>query len=363
MRQAKNFPIATVLENLTEGVVVYDKTGKLIYANRAAADITGHCSPEKLIGVSASQLTSKFEIFNWQGNRVKTNQLPSNLAARLKSDSSVVLHYRCKESSEEKWALVKARPILDKQGNLSLVISIIQDITEQVASQRQRELFLNVASHELKTPITSVRAFLELLKRRLRADKHADASNYVGKIERQTKRLSLIVNELLDVARIRAKGLEFHLEKVAIDELVGDTIASLSPIYTSHKITRHLKSHSQVMTDRERLSQVVSNLITNAIKYSPRSKEVIIETYNKDKSVVVRVADFGVGIPPKNLSHIFDSYYRIKPSPLVSAGGIGLGLYISASIISGLGGKIWVESKLNRGSTFYFSLPITNNPD
>ena len=178
------------------------------------------------------------------------------------------------------------------------------------------------------------------------------------KMETQLMRLNKLVSDLLDVSKIRAGKLDYAEETIDIDALVHDIADTMQQFSTTHTITIHGASHAHIIGDSDRLGQVFTNLISNAVKYSPQPKQVDIYITVSQNTVTVSVRDYGVGIPKEHQQKIFDRFYRVpdvhdKPSP-----GLGMGLYISSEIVKRHGGRLWVESAENKGATFFISLPV-----
>lgn len=226
------------------------------------------------------------------------------------------------------------------------------DITERKELEQQKDEFLNIASHELKTPLTSIKAFSQILKKRLYKDKE---SNYFAEqIDNHTDKLTILVSDLMDVGKISAGRLQIKMDPLNINALVDKIIEDFRITTDSHEFIKHGGTSKKVMADEDRLTQVLVNLLSNAIKYSPNADKVMINITEKEKKVIVSVQDFGIGIAESFIPRVFERYFRAKDDKK----GFGLGLFISREIIKQHKGKMWAESQENKGSTFYFSLPI-----
>ena len=225
-----------------------------------------------------------------------------------------------------------------------------------------KDRFLSIASHELKTPITSIRGQAQLAIRRLAKQKDtspeiAGMHTTLEKINEQTTRLTTLVDELLDVSSIRAGRVELHKREFEL-------VALCQGIVEDHQLltgrTIMLSSETptlSIVADRDRLSQVVVNLISNAIKYSAEGSEVQVQLSETDTQACMTVRDFGKGISDKQLPHIFDTFYRTPDAQASSKFGLGLGLAICKDIVERHGGRIWAESRVGKGSTFFVELP------
>lgn len=275
---------------------------------------------------------------------------------------------RANRRIEEMNAELEAR-VLEATAELRTAVESLKEL-DQLKSQ-----FISIASHELRTPITSMRGFVQIALRGLRrreaggaptaSDWQRENAALIQQLEvaeRQTLRLGRLVDELLDVSRIQAGRLEFSLGQVDLGRLVSEVVAPLQVRSTAHSISTRVNGDDvAVWGDADRLEQVVTNLVENAIKYSPEGGRVEAEVSSGPDEVRVVVADQGVGIPAEQLERIFDPFYRFESGTATHVGGIGLGLYISRSIVERHGGRIWAESD-GKGSHFHVVLPRQAQP-
>lgn len=222
---------------------------------------------------------------------------------------------------------------------------------------KKKDEFMSVASHELKNPIASIKAYAQILQRKLIDRKDVKNAELISKIERQANKINKLVDDLLDVSKIESGQMIFNYAKFNIDNFVKDVISDYQSTSIKHKIQIEGKVGVKVMADKDRISQVLGNLISNALKYSPQAGKVIVKLERIKNDVTISVQDFGIGIASDMKKSIFEKYYRTVGGRR-TAEGSGLGLYISSRIIRAHGGKIWVESKKGKGSTFSFSLPV-----
>jgi len=228
---------------------------------------------------------------------------------------------------------------------------LMQQVTE---SQQRKDEFIGIASHELKTPLTSIKGYLDLLN--LVEEKQPN-KQFVQKSLESVQKLESLVKDLLDVSKIQSGQLQLNITAFDINELIDETIASMQMISPSHRISRENDPGPQmVFADRQRIEQVLINILSNAVKYSPGENKVVVSTSNNGTELVVKVRDYGIGIPQEELTDIFKRFYRTKNSS-VHISGFGLGLYICRDIMQRHNGKIWVERE-EKGSSFYFVLPI-----
>lgn len=242
---------------------------------------------------------------------------------------------------------------------------------EQVVEERTRELreaneakdlFLSIASHELKTPLTTLKTMTQLTRRRLEKVA-APETQYLMTMERAIQRLETLVHDLLDTARITSGKLTLRLEPVDLIDLCRQVVAEQQTASDREITLEFHRGTPEVLTldaDRDRLGQVLTNLLSNAVKYSEPGQPVAITLRKSGYEVVVAVQDRGPGIPPEHLPHIFDQFYQVTGTNVQTGSriGLGLGLYISRDIVERHGGRIWAESVLGKGSTFSLALPL-----
>lgn len=235
---------------------------------------------------------------------------------------------------------------------------------EEIRMQREldekKSEFISVASHELKTPLTVIKAYTQML--RALKDQYSDkVAQVLEKLDTQTSKLSLLTHQLMDVSKMENGSLQYDLVEVGLNDFIQETVTILSNVYPGNTISIRLGTECRVMADPMRLEQVLTNLLGNAVKYSARNSPIDLETDLSVKKgyIVVKVSDRGLGMSEEGIAHIFDKFYRLQ-AVAASHPGLGMGLYISSKIVSDHGGKMWVESVLNEGSTFFFSLPVEN---
>jgi signal transduction histidine kinase len=230
-------------------------------------------------------------------------------------------------------------------------------MAERCALEQRKDEFISMASHELRTPLTSLQGYTQLLHRQLASYDHPHALHALAIMETQIRRLSRLIADLLDLSKIQAGKLTFTEETVDMDTLVREVAEQLQQTSTQHQINIEGNTSGTIVGDRERLGQVLNNLLTNAIKYSPEAERVIIRLTSTAKHLTVSIQDFGIGIPTTEQEKIFERFYRVAGKHKQTTAGLGIGLSIAHQIIEHYEGKLWVESVEGQGSTFSFSLP------
>jgi signal transduction histidine kinase len=232
----------------------------------------------------------------------------------------------------------------------------IQKETEDLV--RRRDDFFSIASHELKTPVTSLKAYTQLLLMDTAASGDVNAEKMLEKMDAQINKLTSLITNLLETSKVQNGQLDYNKQPFVFQELVAETIAGIKSGAGNPQIIFKGGSDAEIYADRERIGQVINSLLTNAIKYAAQSKEIIIELIRQKDKIICSVHDFGHGIVEDELDKIFERFYRIPGNNLHTFPGLGLGLYMSREIIQKHNGKMWAESEQGKGSTFYFELPV-----
>ena len=243
-----------------------------------------------------------------------------------------------------------------------LILLAFEDVTEEQEISRQKDEYIGIASHEIKTPITTIKTFTELLQKKLSGSSKKEYANILEHITVQSDRLTTLVTDLLSFSQMQAGKFILHKVEFDLDKLIERTVNAMRDSATMHSIVKVGILKKPLLADASRIEQVLINLLTNAIKYSPRGKKITVRVSENTFEAKVSVQDFGMGIAKRDLKTIFERYYRGKGTSDVAKNvnteGFGLGLYIAAEIVEKHGGKIWVESEVGKGSTFTFTVPF-----
>jgi two-component system, chemotaxis family, CheB/CheR fusion protein len=272
-------------------------------------------------------------------------------------DFSIECRIKGKWAGVYKWFLGKALPLRDTDGSIVKWFGTFTNIDDQKQLEQRKDEFIGIASHELKTPLTSIKAYTELLERRLMDGEDGTSRIYITKTNGYIKKLGQLISDLLDVSKIQAGKLQFHMQEFDADEFLKESIDNIRHLSQKHRIIAKGKVNARLVGDRQRLEQVLSNLLSNAMKYSPEADEVEVNVYRDDERVTISVTDYGIGIPADKHSKLFERFFRVEKNAYRFQ-GLGIGLYISSEIVHRHGGKIWVESEEGQGATFYFTIPL-----
>ncbi|MES2850646.1 MAG: ATP-binding protein [Bacteroidota bacterium] len=246
----------------------------------------------------------------------------------------------------------------DGKDEIGRLFKVYNDLMQQVnESQQKKDEFIGIASHELKTPLTSIKGYIELLSD---MEEREPQKQFVQRTAENIRKLEMLIKDLLDVSKINSGQLTLNLSEFNIKDLVEDTILSMQTAQAKHEIIKQLDFKDVIIKgDSQRIEQVLVNLLSNAVKYSPDGNKIFVSGKTNNSDIVIKVKDFGKGIPESEHTKIFDRFYRSKNAS-THISGFGLGLYICNDIIKRHNGKIWVESN-GQGSSFYFSLPMKEN--
>lgn len=257
------------------------------------------------------------------------------------------------------WMRWEAIPWHDGKGEVQGIIVFHEIITARRELEKRKDEFISLASHELKTPVATLKGFTQLLLRRLKKQGNTQSLEPLDKMTAQLDKMTSLINDLLDISRIQAGKLAFREEEFDLAALVCETVENLQQATPTHQLLIQESTATIVYGDRDRIGQVLINLLTNAVKYSPHAHEVLIRLVCERELAVVSIQDFGIGIPPDQLSQIFERFYQVSSeSGQKNLTGLGIGLYISKEIVQRHQGQLRVESCVGAGSTFRFTLPL-----
>ncbi len=266
-----------------------------------------------------------------------------------------------RSDGEYRWQLSRAIPQLDVNGNIQMWVGTSTDIHDLREQDQQKDYFIKMASHELKTPITSIKGYVQLLQSMYSDGNDGFLKGSLDKLGNQINKMTNLIGELLDLSKIKSGQLLLQKQEFCMHQLVEEVINEISHVNPDHKIIFSKFCSAHVMADRIRIAQVITNFLTNAIKYSPESLEIYVESNVAEDNVFVSVEDRGIGISKADQKKIFERFYRVEGKNEKTFPGFGIGLFIAAEIIQRHGGVIGVNSAIPKGSIFYFSLPIIQN--
>ncbi|KAB2861607.1 MAG: cell wall metabolism sensor histidine kinase WalK, partial [Exiguobacterium chiriqhucha] len=339
--EAERRRLTSVLENMSDGVVATDRSLRVILMNDQARDMIG-LAEEEAMGANLQNLLE----FDDEIVIPEDGTMPPKLIDL---------------STDEELFLVRAyfSPIQKHSGPITGLIVVLHDVTEQEQVEQDRREFVANVSHELRTPLTTMRSYLEVLAEGAYKDDEL-APRFLETTQNETERMIRLVNDLLQLSKMDSK--EYTMQKVKFD-----FIQFFNDIIERHEMTKGetiqfrrklMKRRVYVHADQDKMTQVIDNIITNAVKFSPEGGTITFRTMLRAKRLVIGIKDEGVGIPKSNLKKIFERFYRVDKARARNIGGTGLGLSIAKEVVSAHGGDIWAESEFGRGTTIYFTIPF-----
>lgn len=337
-----------IVASLSDPMVILDSTLKIKSANAAFF---------KLFKLPKKSTYGK-NIFDFS---VKKNEIP-NLKKLLKDvltnniPQELEITHTFKKTGEKTLLLSTRRIVLDDY-KTKLILLSIEDISERKERELSKDDFIGYVTHELKTPLTSISMLVQILADYHKHTKDTKSQYLLAKTTAQIDRLTNLLNSFGSVYRAQNGMLELYKEKVDLNKLISEAIGTFQYIQSTHEIVHEGKIKKQISIDKERINEVIINLLTNAIKYSPDADKVVVTLSEDEKKVTLSIQDFGLGIRQDEKDKVFERFFRVKAKQENHIKGLGLGLYLVMQIIKSHKGKLWVESVEREGSTFFFSLP------
>ena len=347
IRLAEEFS-RSVLQSSPDCVKVLNKDGHIIFMNS-----NGLCQMEI---DDFNIVKNKYWVDIW-GEENKS-AIEAALVTALNGHTAQLQAYCTTLKGTPKWWDIIITPIFSSEGTVTQLISVSRDITDRIKLEQKKDEFISIASHEMKTPLTTAKAYLQLLEMTLEADEASML--YAKKASNAVQRLNNLITELLDASKIQNGRLNYNISTFNFNEMVNNTLEDIKHSFPAHQIIKTGRITQLFGGDENRLQQVIINLLTNAIKYAPKALEILVNVTQDEHQLTVSVTDKGVGMSEKHLNKVFDRYYRVEEHA-IQFQGLGIGLYISYDIVLRHGGKMWVESEVDKGSTFYFALPFVYN--
>ena len=342
--------IDAILKSIADGLIVTDIQNRVVLMNRVAED---------LLKIKLSEVINRSIYYAIKDKTLRN--LIKNTFDKIDTESQFDFKLAGKDLNQHKTLRARASIIKDKKGNNNGIIFIIQDISQEREIDKMKTEFISTAAHELRTPLTSIQGFSEIL---LTRDDISDQEKkkFLGHINNQATNLAQIINDLLDISRIES-GSGYILEKEPC--LIGEAIKSVvEPIITQTKIHKFEvvvhKKPVEIIVDKEKMAQVLENLISNAVKYSPDGGKIQIKGEIIKENYQVSIQDEGVGMTREQVEKIFDKFYRADTTN-TAIEGTGLGMSIVKNIVEAHDGKVWVESEIGKGTKVTFIIPLDQN--
>lgn len=336
----------TMAEGTDVLISVGDETGDAVYFNQAWIDLTG-IEMNKLLGTQWTKLIHPEDKDLFWGVYLSAfeKQIPFTGEFRILN-----------KEGDYRWLLAKGPPRFNEDGSFEGYICSCIDITDLKRDEQRKNDFIGMVSHELKTPLTAINGFVQVLQSKAKKESNDYFLLALDKTLNQIRKMTTMINGFLNVSRLESAQLVIQKAEFNLNKLLAEMVEESDLIQYSHTITLSVKENITINADRDKIGNVISNLLSNAIKYSAAGTVVHVSCNITGNEVTVSVADQGIGISGDDAKKLFQRYYRVGSNQTIS--GFGIGLYLSAEIVQRHGGKIWVESTEGEGSTFLFSLPL-----
>jgi PAS domain S-box-containing protein len=353
-QQEESSKSQAILTSIADGVVVNDAEGQTILVNPAAEHVLEKPRGQ-LIGQDFHAL---FSVFDADGRREAVAAMETLLAisaSELRQDFQMMLE------AETRVIQAHLSPVIARRGDSLGVVTILRDITKEVEADRAKNEFVSNVSHELRTPMTAIKGYTDLLYAGSVGPINQEQKRFVKIIKNNAERLTALINDLLDISRVETGRVRFEPRPMQVGDVIAEVVNALAGQAEAKDQTLAYEivgGLPDVMGDRNRLNQVVTNLVGNAIRYTPPGGEIEVRTYRVEGAVRVDVRDTGIGIAAEDLGHLFERFYRAEHPVVQEIGGTGLGLAIVKMFVEMHGGRVWVDSELGEGSTFTFILPV-----
>ncbi|MEP6949148.1 MAG: ATP-binding protein [Ginsengibacter sp.] len=339
------------IENTPLGFIEWDNKGLVKSWSKRAEEIFGWTGKEFIERQEDLPGQVHKEDFPWVGKILEP--LISGEVDRNK------VEYRISTKGDRMiWCQFFNSVLKDNDGKVKTIMSLVQDITEQKQFEWQKDNFLAIVSHELRTPLTTIKAYVQIAEIELEEKGEVKVLDMIKRMSSQVDKLTILVQDLLDFTKTQKGKLIYNEDFYDFNELMNEVIDDMQKINSTHEIKYNLGKTELIFGDKNKFSQVLNNLISNAIKYSPKAASIVVSTELQKDGIQLSVKDFGIGILIQNQENVFDQFYRVSRESQSTFPGMGIGLYICSDIIARQGGKIWVESIIDKGSTFYTWLPF-----
>jgi PAS domain S-box-containing protein len=346
--EEKSAKLAAIIQSSDDAIISKTLDSIITSWNAGAQRIFGYEEAE-MIGESIYKLIP--------GDRLEEEPM---ILRRL-SAGERIQHFETKRQTKDGRLIdvsLTISPVKDLQGNIIGLSKIARDITEKKLDETRKSDFIGMVSHELKTPLTSLSALLQVANRKLQDSPDKFLADAMEKSNIQVRRMTAMINGFLNISRLESGKIHIERQTFDLEILISDMISEARLTVSSHAIQFSSCGPLEVQADRDKIGSVISNFISNGVKYSPKGKNIEVACQMKDDQAIVSVKDEGMGIKPEDLGKIFDRYYRVETAHTRHIAGFGIGLYLSSEIIERHGGRVWAESESGVGSTFYFSLPL-----
>jgi signal transduction histidine kinase len=340
---------------VSEGILVINIQGEITELNPTAEHVVG-LNAEVLGKVVYDHLI----LFNTSGSQIPSEQHPAYVALRdsIVVEDTYIVH---KQAVDPITVAIVATPV--KQGDsIIAVVLVIKDITKEKETDRLKTEFISLASHQLRTPLSAIKWFTEMLTNGDAGALSTEQVDFVQNIYDSTERMIRIVNSLLNISRVESGQVVINPEPIDLGKLVQEILAQFKQQVEQQQVNLIVSIHQDlppVNVDPKLVAKVYANLLSNAIKYTPKGGDIQVFISRKNDEIISQIADTGFGIPKQQHEKVFEKFFRGENTAKFETDGTGLSLYLTKAIVDFSGGRIWFESEEGKGTTFWFSLPVT----
>lgn len=336
----------TLIENSWDGILVVDSKARVLYFSQSIVRMFGRDYQEfkGINGIKFVYPADAPRILKLFGKILFTPHEPIQTEMRIRHKSG---HYL--------WIEAVAHNFLNDK-NINGIIINLHDITQSKTNVEKKDEFISITTHELRSPITSLKAYLQLLNKGKEHFTQQKIDEILYKMTRQVDRLNLLVTDLYDASQIREGKLPLRKERFKLLPLLKETVEDIQRDNANHKVVFYPRFKGSVVADKLRIQQVITNLLSNAVKFSPNADKIRIVIWKKKNNVYVSITDYGIGIPKSQLTKIMNRFFQAETKNSKTS-GLGLGLYIASNIIKQHGGILTVKSTVKKSTTITFYIP------
>lgn len=365
--------LEAIFQNIDSGIIVQDRQGIIIYANQAAASMTGYASVPEMLQAPPLSYWEQFDVTDEHGQRFSVAQAPGRRAIQGEAVPPLTLRVTHRRTRKTRWVILKSTAIVAQAPVPAFVITLIQDITQFKELEQRKDEFVMHVSHELRTPLTAVSGYLALLKEHYEKLDPSTKGMFLDRALANCQELALLVNSVLEALYITGNAHVPYYEELSISEVVYEVLTQIDPRQkAAYTIEMQIPAEMKARADRQFLLQILRNLFSNVFKYVPQQTPIIISAVRRQSDqeidtvapICIRVQDAGPGIPPAEQPLLFQKFARLNRDLSGTVRGTGLGLHNCKILVEAMGGQIWVESsgQPGEGSCFCFTIREGSSP-
>ncbi|RZL13044.1 MAG: PAS domain S-box protein, partial [Pedobacter sp.] len=341
--------LAAIVDSSDDAIISKDLDGIVTSWNNSAERLFGYTQDE-IIGLSILKLIPPDRL-----------QEEPEIISKLKSGQRVN-HFETKRLTKQGKLIdvsLTISPVINPSGNIIGISKIARDITDKKLGEQRKNDFIAIVSHELKTPLTSMRSYVQLALKKAKEREDTFTVSVLDRADNQTRKMTTMIQDFLNLSRLEDGKMSLNTTDFSLTELMNEIVEDTITLAPQHSISYDPAMNAFINADREKICQVLTNLIGNSVKYSPEGTVITIKCIIEGGEVVFSVSDQGFGIAPADQLRLFERFYRVSDERQHQVAGFGIGLYLVAEILKLHGSEIKVQSEVNQGSTFSFSLPVT----